>query len=172
MVEARGLAVGPGGEIAVPINFVKPEEPASEKAETTQPAESLGPVEKATAWYASERGRLQGEIDDCYQRLETDRTNQVELLSRIGELAAEKRLLSRADCPELSQTEQQMVEAQDTVESLLEQYSTVREFVIKYQVDETEAAHWQRELDRLGRDINYQLEQLQILGHDVRREKG
>lgn len=151
-------------ETAVPV------ETTENGAADVERAENPTPLEEATQWFASEQNRLQSEIDSCYRLLETDRSRQTELLGRVVQLAAEKRAMQRADCPLLTQKGKEIVEAQDAVEQLLEQYAAAAVQAESHQADEAESGHYQRERDRLVREINWHLDQLAILGHDLKRE--
>lgn len=167
MVEVGGLSVSGSGEIAIPVTHT----PASERVAISDTREKIDPVEQASIWFADELNRLNLEATTIYHRLETDRSGQVELLTRLGQIAGEKKALKQSDCPELSPIEKELVATQEEVEQLLEQYSFAHHrYEQNRQGNELEAQHAQKDLERLGREINWHLDQLNILRHDVKRE--
>ncbi len=171
MLEAGGIQISSGGEIAIPVNYA-PNREQTEVGKPAEVAERLAPEDKANEWFMSQLEGLNKELTNTYELLEADRSGQVELLTKLGQIAGEKRALKRSDCPELKPKEKELITTQEEIEEAQAKYSEARAVVLKYhQADPAKAALAHSELEQYSHQINRNIENLVIIGHELRQKK-
>lgn len=159
-------AVGPyfdnirAGELDVPI---------IERTESERP----DPVRKADFWLEGENAKLDELVNEAEKLIDSHNSIwQAKGYADISRVADARRLLRRADCPDLTPKEQEYVEVQDELERFTSRLQTIKQSIEdKIGLDDVKVYDLRKERDYTEKQIRYYQEELLILAGDLRREK-